>query len=150
MLNKAIKERLDGTESLAGYPDQVAAQAVTAAVRIRQGSLSADAVLPAITFNEDAGTESLQGVDVGIVSNSVYRFQIWQPDSDRSGSTISHLADCLEVLLDQRRGAPKLTIVGYGRVFWADLFVSLQSPLHDDNINAFFGLMSFRIVESRP
>lgn len=147
MLNHAILRRLNGNETLTGEFAQ--AQTLTAALDWHFGPLDPKgSTFPCGTFFEDAGTESLGGVDVGVVNNSVYRFLVW--DKTRDGSVIPKYADAVEKLFDRRRGVPNLDIVGDGVCYWSDLFVPLQAPLQAMDINAFYGIMAFRFVEARP
>jgi hypothetical protein len=146
-LNTAIVARVR-SENLAAYPVAQAAQTVVNAYAIRYGSTATLPTFPCTTFFEDTGRESLTGDDVGIVQDSVYRFTIWTKDN--TGTTILTIADALEKLFDMRRGAPPITLTGDNKCYWCDVFSFLQSPFHDDGINAFFGVIAFRFVEARP
>ncbi len=146
-LNKAILARLRGTEVLTG--DALAAQAITSGLRWRFGTMSKAGELPHGNFYEDAGVDAMpRAPDVGILRHSVKRFEVW---TGETASAFFHdQGDALELLFDERRGAPVLTIDGDGRVYQSSLFVAMQSPYHDDKINAWLGLISFTFVEARP
>lgn len=154
-LHGAIVARVRGTETLTGDAAEAHAALVTlfgGTPEIRKGATASTATLPCITFYEDSGIEALGGVDVGEVRHSVYRFFIWTTRTDRTGTFIHEVADALERLFNQRRGAPGITLADSrsSQVFWCDLFVSLQEPEHEDNTNEFYGMIAFRFVEARP
>jgi len=146
-LNIAILARLRGTEVLTG--DQLTAQGVTNAVPWRLGTMRKNGALPAGTFYEDAGIDAFPAApDVGILQYSIRRFEFWKAGTD--DTFFSGMQNALELLFDERRGAPALTLTGDGKVYESALFVGMQGPIPDDDINANVGLMSFRFVEARP
>lgn len=146
-LNKAIGDRITGVEVLTG--DQAEAQTYFAGRSVGYGTMRQAGVLPALRFYEDAGSDAMpHAPDVGIISNSIYRFESWTRDF--AGDFFGKDAMYLELLFDERRGAPALTLEGQGRVFMSGLFVPMQAPLLDRNIDAHYGLMAFVFVESRP
>lgn len=155
-LNKAILDRLRGDETVTGRADT--AQTDLAALLTTTGSAGKPAVrygmkgsstaYPEITFREDAGMLAIDGSGVGIVTDSVYRFEIWE--TTRNATTIPAIADALELLLDARRDAPAMTLEGDNRYYHSDLMTPLQGPFIDEFRNAFFGLLTFRFVEARP
>lgn len=156
-VSKAIVARLRGVETLTG--DALAAYTLLASLlaqvgadskpAVRYGSKATDAEFPCVVFWEDAGAEALGGVDVGIITRSVYRFEIWE--QGRTGSLIPRIADCLELLIDQRRRAPDWTLTGTGNQVWhSEVFVGLQAPFWDAARDAWFGLLSFVFTEARP
>lgn len=146
MLNAAVVARIT-TETLTSA-DQIAAQNLVKNLPVHYGAVDPSVAFPCLAFYEDTGTESMGGVDIGLIYNSIYRFQIWT--QDRTGSYIPQIAGALERLFDMRQGAPIIDIIGDGKTFWSELFVPLQGPLHADTINAFFGMIAFRVVEARP
>src|SRR5512146_1577839 len=148
-LNTAIIARVRGTETLTGralqaQSDLAAILAVTSASTpaIRYGAKGSSPVFPEITFREDAGTDAIGGPDIGIVSNSIYRFELWE--KSRDGSGLLTIADCLEQLFDTRKDAPDMTLTGEGQCWAGYLFTPFQGPFHADLIDCFFGLMAFR------
>lgn len=155
-LNAAIIARVRGTETLSGRAAQ--AQSDLAALlapvgstngpAIRYGAKGSSTVYPEITFREDAGTEPIGGPDIGIVSSSIYRFELWE--QSRDGSTLLTIADLLEQLFDTRKDAPVLTLTGEGQCWASYLFTAFQGPFHADLIDVFYGLMGFRFIEARP
>lgn len=154
-LNKAILARIRGDETLTdarALAAQVAIDALLATIggkpACRYGMKGSSTVYPEITFREDAGPLALDGSGIGIVTNAIYRFELWE--TTRDATTIPAMADYLELLFDARRDAPDLTLEGEGRCYYSDLFTGLQGPFVDDFRNAFFGLMAFRFVEARP
>lgn len=155
-LNQAIGARVRGIEVLTGRAADaqstlagiLAAAGSSKAPAIRYGAKASSTVYPEITFREDAGPQTLGGPDVGIVQDSVYRFELW--DNSRDGSTIPTIADCLELLFDVRRDAPAINLTGYGKVYASYLLTALQGPFHDDIKKVFFGLIAFRFAEARP
>lgn len=154
-VQKAIVARVRGEEALtdtaeaaqvelAGY----LAQTANGNVAIRYGAKGSSAVYPEVTFRENGGSEALGGVDVGICAWNLYNFEIW--DDSGSGVLIPEIADCLERLLDCRRGAPVLPVASPNVAWWGELSTHLQAPFHDDNINAYFGILAFQFAEARP
>jgi hypothetical protein len=145
-LNKAILARLNGTEVLTGA--QATAQGVVSGDAVGYGTMTLNGVLPATRFYEDAGTEVMpRAVDVGIINQSIYRFEKWSRSMD--GSLFGAWADALEQLFDERRNGPALTLEGNSQVFESSLFVPLQAPFFDERINSWFGLIAFKFIESR-
>ncbi len=146
-LDIAILARLRGTESLTG--DLLACQVITSAYEWRKGSMRKNGTVPCGLFYSDSGVDAMPAApDMGILEYSVRRFEIWNKTPD--GSFFATLPDALEYLLDFRRGNSLLNITGDGLVKDHSLMVSFQGPYFDDQINAFYGLMSFMFVESRP
>lgn len=156
-LTKAIVARLRGDETLTGDADTAYDRlaVLLAAVggddkpAVRYGSKAVNPEYPCVVFWEDAGVEAMGGPDVGIVTQSIYRFELWE--QGRGGLVIPDIADCLELLIDHRRRAPAWTLTGEGnQVWWSQLFVGLQAPFYDPARDAWFGLMAFQFVEARP
>lgn len=146
-LNIAIFARLRGTEVLAG--DLAAAQAITSAYKWRLGSMTKDGALPACCLYEDAGVDAMPyAPDVGILQNSVRRFEFWTQSLDDSFFT--NLADACELLFDFRRGGSLMNIGGDGLIYDSSLFTGMQGPIHDDDTNAYYATMAFQFVEARP
>lgn len=156
-LQIAIVNRLRGIEVMTGrFAD---AQAILATYlsqepsdslpAVRYGSKSSDVLPYQLTFHHDAGGESLAGSDIGIIDNTIYRFEIW--DSGRGDEVIPLVNDALETLCDERKGAPVWTLEDTeDRIFYSELFLRLQGPFHDDFRNMFYGVTAFRWVEARP
>lgn len=148
-LTKAILARLRGQESLTG--EAATAQTALAALvsRWRFGTMAKAGDLPCGNVFEDAGVDAMpRAVDVGILQHSIRRFEIW---TNETASGFFHEAgDALEMLFDERRGAPALTVSGDGTVFESALFVGMQAPYFDTQVNAWYGVISFRFVEARP
>lgn len=148
-LTKAILARLRDQEALTG--DAATARAVLAALipRWRYGTMAKAGDLPAGNVFEDAGVDAMpRAPDVGILQHSIRRFEIW---TNETASSFFHEAgDALELLFDERRGAPGFDIAGDGRVFQGSLFTAMQAPYKDEQINAWYGMIAFSFVESRP
>ncbi len=148
-LTKAILARLRGSEALTG--DAATAQAALAALvsRWRFGTMAQAGEFPHGNVFEDASVDAMpRAVDVGIIQHSIRRFELW---TNETASGFFHEAgDALERLFDERRGAPELSIDGDGQVFESALFTAMQAPYFDTQINAWYGMISFRFVESRP
>jgi hypothetical protein len=154
-VTKAIIERVRGVETLSD--DAAAAQVKLAGIldsttdgnpAFRYGGKGKSALYPSIVFLEDAGISPIGGVDIGIVTNSLYRMTIW--DLSREGFKIPDIADCLELLFDCRRRAPVLPVAAENRCWYGELFQALASPYYDNNYDVFFGIIAFQFVEARP
>lgn len=148
-LNKAILARLRGSEALTG--DAAVAQEVLTGIvpRWRFGTMAKSGEFPTGNLYEDAGVDAMpNAVDVGILQHSIRRFELWT--NTTASAFFNDAADCLERLFDERRGAPELTLDGDGQIYESALFVGMQAPYHDDELNAWYGVISFRFVEGRP
>jgi hypothetical protein len=155
-INKAILDRLRGDETLT--PGGRAAQAQTdliailgkanAKASVLVGGLPSSVTYPCVRFWEDAGTRGMGGEGVGDVMFTVYRFEMFC--QGRDGTTLPTIADCLELLLDERRDAPPLTLAGDGRLYGHDLLTNFQGPFQDTTRDCFIGTMAFRFAEARP
>lgn len=148
-LTKAILARLRGEEALSA--DAAAAQSVLASKvsRWRFGTMAKAGELPCGNVFDDAGIDSMpRAPDVGILQYSVRRFEIW---TNETASAFFHEAgDALEMLFDERRDAPGLTLTGDGQIFQGSLMTGMQAPYFDTQINAWYGTIAFSFVESRP
>lgn len=146
-LTKAVLARVRGQESMTG--DQQAAQIVTSAVRWRYGTMAKSGELPCGNVFDDEGVDAMpKAVDVGIITNSVRRLELWT--NDTASGFFHNMADALELLFDERRGAPNLTLDGDGRTYQSSLFVGMQAPFFDTAVNGWYGMIAFSFVESRP
>ncbi len=146
-LTKAVLARLRGTEALTG--DQQAAQAITSVLRWRFGTMAKSGEMPCGNVFEDAGIDAMpRAVDVGILQHSVRRFELWTQDT--ASAFFHEGGDAMELLFDERRGAPELSIDGDGRVFQGALLTGMQAPYYDTKFNAWYGMIAFSFVESRP
>lgn len=146
-LNIAILKRLRGTEVLTG--EHVAPQAVLSAIQWRLGTLTQQAEIPCGRFYEDAAIDANQGrVGVGVQRWAVRRFELWTESTDES--FVQNAANALEMCFDTDRGAPVLSVTGDGRIWEHGLLTDLQYPLYDPGLRAYYGLLSFQFLESRP
>lgn len=150
-LAKAIVARVKGTEVLTG--DLLLAQQALVTLfggtpRIRKGATASKATLPCLTFWFDSGPESMGATDSGEIRNVIARFFIWT--KTREGEFFGDVADALEHLFNERRGATLLVPTGVNQIFCSDLFTDLQEPDHDDATNDFYAFISFRFIEARP
>lgn len=156
-LTKTILARLRGAETLTG--DAATARAVLAALvtRWRYGTMmkGGEEVKTALLAGgvgnvmEDAGVDAMpRAPDVGILQHSIRRIELW---TSKTESSFFHEAgDALELLFDERRGAPELGIAGDGVCYEGALFTAMQAPYFDTQLNAWYGMISFRFVEARP
>lgn len=155
-LNKAIMDRARGDEVLAVGSRALQAQTDLAALlgtvnakpAVALGGVPSAVTYDCIRFREDMGGSGLAGEGVGITGDTIYRFELFS--TKRDGTTLRTMADCLELLFDERRDAPALTIEGDGRIYASDLFTAYQGPFHDDMRDCFISLIAFRFVEARP
>lgn len=149
----AIVSRLC-TESLSG--DQAIAQTALAGQlatdtdspsgpAVFQGNRDDAVGFPCITFRPNSGIEALGGIDFGVVREYYFDFEIWT--NSRSGRIVPQIADNVEILLDERRGAPKLP-VSAGRYFYMEALGPV-APLYDEKINAWAGLMRYRMIAGK-
>lgn len=148
-LTKAILARLRGSEALTG--DAATAQAALAATvtRWRYGTMAKAGEFPCGNVFDDAGVDAMpRAPDVGILQHSVRRFEVWTKET--ASSFFHEAGDALELLFDERRDAPELDIAGDGRVFQGSLMTAMQAPYFDTQINAWYGMIAFSFVESRP
>lgn len=154
-LNKAILDRTRGDEVL------VAARALQAQTdlaallgtvnskpAVALGGVPSSVTYNCIRFREDMGGSGLAGEGIGITGDVLYRFELYS--QSRDGTTLRTMADCLELLFDERRDAPALALEGDGRTYASDLFTAYQGPFHDDIRDCFISLIAFRFVEARP
>lgn len=155
-LNKAILDRLRGDETVTGRAATAQTTLGTLLAdagsadkpAVRYGAKGSSTAYPSVTFREDAGAEMLRASGVGIVTATVYRFELWE--TTRDGTTLPTIADCLEQLLDSRRDAPAFTLEGDNEFYDSYLLTGLQGPFHDDIKDCFFGTLTFAFVEARP
>jgi hypothetical protein len=148
-LTKAILARLRDQEALTG--DAATARAVLAALvpKWRFGTMAKAGAPPCGNVFEDASVDAMpRAVDVGILQHSIRRFELWTTDT--ASSFFHEAGDALELLFDERRGAPELPIGGDGLCYEGALFVPMQAPYFDEQLNAWYGVVSFRFVEARP
>lgn len=147
-LQKAILARLDGTETgLTG--DQLTAQGVCSPLKWRFGTLTQKGTVPCGTFYEDAGVDAMPNPpDVGLIYHTVWRFEVWTESI--AGTFFGTMANALELLFDERKGAPLLVPYGAGKVFAQYLFTPMQAPYWSEDVNAAYGLISFTMLEARP
>lgn len=146
-LQEAVYRRLSGAETLTG--DALAAQARISVLPWRYGALRQHSVFPCGVFWKDAGTFELGSApDIGIIENTIWRFELWTEAFD--GAWFADRANDLELMFDERKQAPAMSIGGSGQVYDIALFTGMQAPLHEEKLSAYYGLISFRIVEARP
>jgi hypothetical protein len=150
----AVYERLAGIEVLTG--DQATAQSGLAALlatdsdspsgpAVMQGNRDDVVGFPAITFRLMGGNEALGGIDFGVVRNYWIDMEVWT--NSTSGRIIHQIGNYIEVLLDERRGAPGLP-VSAGRYFWMEALAGMQ-PIYDEKINAWAGLCRYQVVAGK-
>lgn len=148
-LNKAILNRIRGNETLTGEQATAQTSLVALIPTWRLGNLRADGALPSGNIYEDAGVDAQpRTVDSGLYHWSIRRFEIWNNTTDES--VLTGASEHLMRLFDLRKGATMLDIPGDGKLFDMALFVGMQGPFFDDQINAWYGTMAFSFLEARP
>src|SRR5690349_257962 len=104
-LTKAMLARLRGQVALTG--DAATAQAVVSGLRWRYGTMAKSGEMPCGNVFDDAGIDAMpRAVDVGILQYAVRRIELWTTDT--ASAFFHDGGDALELLFDERRGAPLL------------------------------------------
>lgn len=148
-LTKAVLARIRGSETLTGEAEAARAVLGSHIERWRFGTMSKIGELPHGNVYADAGVDAMpRAPDVGIIEHAVRRIELWTKET--ASAFFSESADALEMLFDERRGAPVLETAGDGTCFQSSLFVPFQGPYWAEGINAWWGVISFTFVEARP
>jgi hypothetical protein len=138
----AIYRRLVGQEVLTGSyltAQQILARLLgtdpdTGLPSVHKGNSSDVVTYPAITYRESAGivdkrfTHGQSAVGIVSVDDPIYDFEIW--GLSRSGTELSGIDDAFMLLMDQRKGVPRLPVAS-GAI---DQMVSFMTPvsIYDD------------------
>lgn len=164
-ISKALFARLSGGESLTG--EAAASQSALAGLlaadpdtglpavylgnkntaQSRDSNGNPHPIVPCITFRPSGGSVDRRFIqDTGVVETALYDFEIWE--SSPSGTRITDIAECVERLLDSRRGVVSGLNLESGKVFAFQAFSPL-AILYDAEIHAWAGLIRYEFLELR-
>jgi hypothetical protein len=164
-LSKAVYARLSGSEALTGAGGEAQAELATllgldtesdapavffgnkSSAQAFDGSGNPLPLYPCITFRPSGGsTDRRFQQETGAVERVLYDFEIWEDGT--SAKRITDIAECMELLLDTRRGVVSGLSLESGKLFAMQAFSPL-AVVYDPSLHAWAGLVRYEFLEVR-